>query len=177
MRKLVFLLLYFAASVSAFQIGISPPEINATLKVGEAICKNISISVSSDADLNVRDVWAQEGEINRELTKHTLTSSFLGIVIVYDSKISVSKSKNVSVCLFGKNPGIYHGALIYSGKNAGVGVWILLNVTGSAKNNFLTGSAIDNLKNHGMRGFILAEMFIILILLIALYVYLRKWRK
>lgn len=154
---------------SAVQIGISPAELSISVRQNEIVCSNITLFSSSNTLLAGDDKWTLGKE--KDFMKYNLNADYLNIEINYNKLILVQNQANLLVCITGKNPGQYHGALLFHSENTGVGCWINLNVTGSYF-SILTGAAISVRENPGKAAIML--LLALLISLILLLVILKR---
>ena len=127
---------------------------------GEKICGELNLFSDGKVVFIGEDRWAEEGVINKNLPSHKLGAGDLKIEIEYLKNVEVDEEGKVGVCLVAKNPGVYHGIILYriEGNPAGVGSWLELNI--SKRENVLgriTGS-VTGLDGDVKKGVVLFSM-------------------
>ena len=181
MKLFIFLvmLIFLINFVSANEIGISPAKIDFIGKVGDAICKEITLFTKDKEVLSGEDRWSAKD--SKELKDYNLRADEFGIEIDYIKSIEFKGSQNVEVCIRGLESGFYYGALIYQVDSAGVGMWIKVNISGDENKKTnpgivrLTGNVISD-NNSGMFVFAVGEVIFLVIIFIVLVYIVRKRR-
>lgn len=150
----IILSLNILSSVFAYNLGIRPTEVKFEGKINERICKNVTL-ISGDykGQMIAEDRWAEKSIFVRDFKAHNLTSSLIGIDIVYSKEFNIQNEKDISVCLNSKFSGLFHGLLIFTtkGGNIGVGTWLNIriadgegNIVNDDENGKITGFIIGN---------------------------------
>ena len=166
--------------VCANEIGISPAKIDFSGKIGDVICKEITLFTQDKEVLSGGDRWSAKD--SRELGDYNLRADELGIEIDYIKSIEFKGSQNVEVCIQGLESGVYYGALIYQVDSAGVGTWIKVNISGDENKKTdpgivrLTGNVISE-NNSGMFIFAFIEVFFLVVIFAVLIYIARKMRQ
>lgn len=169
----IFLFLFFLQLVSPLEMGLSPAYLNLEEKIGEQICKNISVYADKPVDIIIRDRWTGV-EKSKNLREYNLSREDFNIKIVSSEKISISadEKKSTEICFSGENAGNFYGAILFESENgyASVGSWVNLNITKNQENNFnsFTGSVIKDIskKNYLIFGIGLILETVVLFFLI-----------
>lgn len=171
---LILISILTAASVSASEIGISPPEISFSLASEEIGCRNISLFLKTSSTLIAADFWSRKN--SRDLPEYNINSKDLGISINYPEIATTSNKTKIEMCVSARNKGIYYGALLFKAENsnAGIGTWLTLNITSENKNYpaRLTGLSVASSPENKKFAFLFFSsiffLFILLFLLIKL---------
>jgi hypothetical protein len=157
---------------------VSPPEINYNGKVRETICNDIYIETNNQ-ELIGNDLWNEKGQQEKLLTEYKLNSERLNIEINYPKIIYVEKNKTIQICINAKEKGKYNGLILYKIKDKPIqiGVWINADIEGNDLikiNNRITGKSIANTENIKFNHYLL---FITFILLMLLFIFIKKLKK
>ena len=157
-------------SVSAIEMGVSPPEINYFGEAGENICSNITLFSDRRIVVIAEDRWGDAE--SRNILDYRKSADELGISLDYEKISEVNREEKFVMCLKSENSGVYYGALLFRAENspAGIGVWVVLNISGNNKEGAksdiirITGAVIgSNSRNYPA---ILLTVFAIILLLI-----------
>lgn len=186
MVKINFCFLFFVFLIgigSSLDLSISPEEIVFEGKVGEEICYEVDVMVSSSIDILVEDRWAEEGVNDRKLSKHKMVNEELGLEIFYNNKFNVDDEEVLEVCLSGENAGNYHGVLLFKGDgvSAGVGLWLVVNLEEGegvvsklgAGVGSITGGVVGVVRNSGGMGLVVLVLLFVFIVMLEVFVLLR----
>ncbi len=120
--------LLVVTNVSALTLRLEPSSLVLNGEPDTEICTKLTIEYSVPNGLvEGRDLWAEEGEIKKDLSLHTLDASELNLEVSYLEKVNILGSKDVDICVTAEDKGLYHGALLYRTMQGG-GVGIELNV-------------------------------------------------
>jgi hypothetical protein len=167
---ILFLLVMLSNSVLALKIGVSPPEINYFGEAGENICSNITLFSDRKIIVIAEDRWGDAK--SRNILDYKKSADEFGVSLEYEKISEVDKEEKLSMCLKSENSGVYYGAFLFHAENspAGIGVWIVLNISGNnkevVKNDIIriTGAVIgSNSRNYPA---ILLTVFAIILLII-----------
>jgi hypothetical protein len=121
LNKLVLFILLISFSSA---IGLSHEKITFEGNADENICEEVIISTNDLVFLE--DRWLSEDSINkRDLKDYDLKISELDLEITYENPIYVNGSRNVKICIKGKE-GIYNGIILFTeiNGNGGIGTWL-----------------------------------------------------
>lgn len=149
-----------------FSLEASPVSLEFKGEAGEEFCENISI-VDFDSELVVEDKWAGEGYTGRDLTEHELS----GDDVKVDLDFNFLGDGISEVCLKGKRGGVYHGVLLIRERdeNAGIGIWIELELEKRDVISFNGMSLVDSVKGEvNTLSFALTALFIFLFIILLL---------
>jgi len=128
------MILLVVANVSALTLKLEPSKLNLTGEPNEKICQNLKIEYSvSNGLVEGRDLWAQEGVTDKNLSLHTLDAEDLGLTFDYPKIVKVTGTKDVDICVTAEDKGLYHGALLYrtmQGGSVGIelNVWVTVDI-------------------------------------------------
>ncbi|MEX0920849.1 MAG: hypothetical protein WDZ62_01140 [Candidatus Pacearchaeota archaeon] len=111
----------------ALDFGISPEEIILSGNVGEKVCKEFSL-IGQDLIFNGKVKWSYEKTKN--IKDYVLSGKEFEINVDFPN---ITNSGKKEICIEGKNPGKYNGALFYKIEetNYGIGTWINLKLEDS----------------------------------------------
>lgn len=163
--------------VSSSKLIISPSEINFNITQNQKSCEQITIQVDKQSTLIGQDRWAEKGIAQRKFTIHTLSSKDLDLELNYPQKFETNGVSIINVCITAKDSGFYHGLLLYKieNNNAGVGVWLNVNVSNSEKFSIkkITGNVINSQNNYS-KIFLSMLIFYSTIILVLLLIKINK---
>ena len=133
MKLAIFILIFLNVllpSVSALELGISPPEVKFEGKVNQEICEKIKLFSSKSVSL-IGEIKMTE-ENSRDLTKYTLNEKEFDIEFEYPKKIENFTETEVEVCVNGGKEGEYYGVILFRGESSSVGVgsWVVVSLSG-----------------------------------------------
>ncbi len=129
----MFLLVVANVSALDLTLKLEPSKLNLTGEPNTEICQNLKIEYSVYNGLvEGRDLWAQKGVTDKNLSLHTLDAEDLGLIVTYPKSVNILGSGDVDVCITGPE-GLYHGALLYrtiQGGSVGIelNVWITVDI-------------------------------------------------
>ncbi len=150
------LLVITNVSASDLTLKLEPSKLNLTGEPNTEICQNLKIEYSVyDGSVEGRDLWAEKGVTDKNLSLHTLDAEDLGLVVTYPESVNILGSEDVDVCVTGPE-GLYHGALLYRTiQDGGVGielnVWITVDIKEYIKEED-NNSSQDNDESSGSTG-------------------------
>jgi len=139
--------LLVVTNVSALTLKLEPSKLNLTGNPNEKICTNLNIEYSVyDGLVEGRDLWAEKGVIEKDLSLHTLDAEDLDLIVSYPKSVRIIEDKDINVCVTASDVGLYHGALLYQTKQTGMvgielNVWITVNIEEDLENNNDKGSS------------------------------------
>jgi len=130
---LLFIFLFLIPVGMCLQIGISKDELHLSGQPNQWLCDKFVIS-STDyhGPIAAYNVWSNETK-ERNLVLHKKTAEELGLEIKYDDNIILNGSKEIEVCVKSKQPGFYHGAIVFrpnltqGNVGLGMGIWVSLD--------------------------------------------------
>lgn len=157
MRWLFYLVLFvfFIDFVSAYQLGVSPSEIN----IASGSCGEIYI-FSNDyiGEILVRDRWSMEREEN--FRDYLLKSDELGIRVDYEDDFYLNGIVRKKFCFSGS--GKYGGILVFEAVEGNVAVGVRINFNGKPNlRSFISGMSIGSEQSGNVSGFGVREMVLV----------------
>ncbi len=150
------MILLVVTNVSALSLKLEPSKLNLTGEPNEKICQNLKIEYSVYNGLvEGRDLWAEEGVTDKNLSLHTLNAEDLGLIVSYPESVNILESEDVDVCVTGPE-GLYHGALLYRTMQGGsigieLNVWVTVDIKEDIKEED-NNSSQDNDESSGSSG-------------------------
>lgn len=172
MKTKIILFIFFVFCINfslANTLSVSPIQLDFEGKVGEEICKNITIKTIGENKIIINDLWAEKGMNEKILSLHQIEGKKLGLEMYYINETKIYEKKIIEICMSGKNSGNYHGALLFriEDKPIRVGIWMNVNLTG----NFLkiNGNSVKN-TNSSNENWIFITLFFFVILLGLIFV-------
>lgn len=121
------MILLVITNVSALTLEITPGSLVLNGEPNTKICSKLTIDYSVPNGLvEGRDLWAEEGVTDKDLSLHTLDAEDLDLIVSYPESVRITGREDVDVCVTAPE-GLYHGALLYRTMQGG-GVGIELNV-------------------------------------------------
>ncbi len=142
MKKLIIILIvvmiFLISNVSALTLKLSPSPLKLYGEPNTEICTKLTIEYSiPDGIVEGRDLWAEEGVTDKDLSLHTLSADdpSLNLVVTYPKSVTVEGNfKDVDVCVTTPDRGLYHGALTYKTIQPGmIGIaltnWVIVDTT------------------------------------------------
>jgi hypothetical protein len=183
MKKLfaLFFFIFLISFASAFELSISPPQIDFNLTANHESCSQINVYLEKPDTLIGADKWAQKGITERKFSLHTLSSKDLGLKVNYPKRLQAQNLTKINVCISAKNAGFYHGLLLYKTESSksGVGIWINLNVTNSEIFSIkkLTGNVINQQNTYSKIILSMLAFYSAIILILLTIKYHRHKRK
>ena len=177
------LILFFAIIIctsqliSSLEIGVNPAYINLETRIGEKICRNITIYANKEISIIIRDKWT-DIKGSRNIRDYNLSSDDIEIKVTSQNKVLASSDKKaVWICFSGKEKGDFYGAVLFESENWSLtaGSWVNLNITYSKKDNsnLLTGAGIRIINGNN---FLIPELIILSSEVIILFFLIRKMR-
>lgn len=112
-------------------ISFSPTKLEFNIEKNQEVCNNLTIS-SDSPTLSVYDVWADNRDVEWEVTNFEESAETHGITISYPKTLS-DPENSVVVCISGIKEGEYHGAIIFREKQEGnsitqAAIWLSVSV-------------------------------------------------
>ena len=169
--------------VSAFEFGVSPPELDFQGSVGENICKNLRVFSSLDRiDIVVDDKWAKESNVGHNIGGYEISSADLSLTMDYEKNFILNKEREIKVCLKADESGEFKGVLFFQAldKSLNIGIWMNADISGNNQTNRLTGFDISDLENYNygpLKIFLPLTTFNLFLLLVLLAIAYRKKKK
>ncbi len=187
---LLFLLpILFISFVSGAEIGITPASIELRADPNVQTCRELTLLSNLLQIVDGEDKWSDSGEGVKNLNSYNKKASEYYINVTYPKEVVFNGKERIKVCMTGRYPGVYHGAIIYSIREggAGVGTWITFTVPGVNDNiislerseenktliNLISGNIISNTESKEPLPFLLLTLLLIIILI---YLYKRYKR-
>ncbi|MCW8965379.1 MAG: hypothetical protein OQK82_01630 [Candidatus Pacearchaeota archaeon] len=167
--------------ISAFELSMSPTEVNFHEKTNTEQCKEITITTTKQSILIGQDKWSAKGITEKTFSLHNLSSKNLDLEIDYPTNFNLIGTSNIDICITAEKQGIYHGLLLYKTKesSAGVGIWLNLNITKSENVVLqkITGNTISIQKNQSQTLLIIFPILLSLLLILLIRLNQKKRNK